>query len=119
MDILRAEVKAMLEGNVPPNITEPIIKTQSSKLVVDGYWGEKTTTALQKYFHTPADGKISKPSMVIKVIQGRVGSKQDGYLGPDTIRKMQKHFGTPIDGVISKPSLMVKEMQRQLNEGRF
>lgn len=97
------------------------IKPQNSiaPLVVDGIWGEKTTRALQRYFHTPEDGVISKPSIVIKAIQGRVGAKQDGYIGPDTIRKMQKHFDTPIDGVISEPSLMVKEMQRKLNEDRF
>ena len=88
-------------------------------LKVDGYWGPATTRALQRYFHTPEDGVISKPSMVIKAIQGRVGAKQDGYRGPETIRKMQKHFGTPQDGVISLPSMMVKEMQRQLNQGKF
>jgi len=65
------------------------------------------------------DGKISKPSLVIKEIQKVVGAKVDGYLGPETITKMQKHLGTPVDGKISKPSLMVKEMQRRLNQGKF
>jgi len=91
----------------------------TDELEVDGKWGPATTRALQRYFHTPEDGMISKPSMVIRIMQGRVGAKQDGYLGPETIRKMQKHFGTSVDGVISKPSMMVKEMQRQLNKGKF
>ena len=92
---------------------------KSPLLKIDGYWGPATTKALQRYFHTPEDGVISKPSMVIRVIQGRVGAKQDGYRGPETIRKIQKHFGTPVDGVISKPSMMVKEMQHKLNAGTF
>jgi murein L,D-transpeptidase YcbB/YkuD len=79
-------------------------------------------TLLQDYnniFNTPQDGVISKPSMLIKAIQQKVGAKQDGYLGQDTIRKMQAHFGTIQDGVISKPSSMVKAMQTALNKNTF
>lgn len=90
-----------------------------ANLKVDGHWGVETTKALQRYFGTIVDGKISKPSMLIKEIQKVVGARVDGYLGKETITKMQKHFGTIQDGVISRPSNMVKELQRRLNQGKF
>lgn len=90
-----------------------------ANLKVDGYWGQETTRALQKYFNTIVDGKISRPSMLIREIQKVVGARVDGYLGKETITKMQKRMGTPQDGVISRPSMMVKEMQRRLNQGKL
>lgn len=112
-----------------PYIVEEVNKKLSNKLAdrsnskadlrVDGFWGEKTTRALQKHFGTPVDGIISSPSILIKAIQKKVGARVDGYLGPETISKMQKHLGTTVDGFISEPSLMVKQMQRNLNSGKF
>lgn len=91
-----------------------------AKLKVDGIWGTETTKALQRYFGTPVDGVISKPSLVIKALQGLVGTKRDGILGPNTITAMQKRFGTTQDGVISKPtSTVVKELQKRLNTGKL
>lgn len=112
----------------------------SANLVIDGYWGTKTTTALQKYFGTTVDGVVShqwptcrqaafangweydktgKGSQLIRAIQGAVDVYQDGLIGPHTINALQRHMGTPIDGELSGPSLCVKEMQKRLNEGRF
>lgn len=90
-----------------------------ANLKVDGYLGKNTIKALQRYFDTPVDGIISKPSVVIKALQKLLRVKADGYLGPVTIRAMQKRFGTPQDGVISKPSVVIKELQRRLNKGRL
>lgn len=110
---VQKEVNQKLGGSSqskPP--TTPQIK-------VDGYWGPETTRALQKALGTVQDGVISRPSLVIKALQGKVGAKTDGYLGVETISKLQRYLKTPVDGKISKPSLVVKEMQRRLNNGTF
>ena len=41
---------------------------------VDRYIGPETIRALQKYLGTPVDGKLSKPSMVVKEMQKRLNS---------------------------------------------
>ncbi|WP_180271575.1 N-acetylmuramoyl-L-alanine amidase [Fredinandcohnia onubensis] len=100
--------------------TEPkIVNPPKENLVVDGYLGPKTISPLQRYFGTPVDGYISKPSIVIKALQKWLRVTQDGYLGPITISALQKRLGTPVDGVISKPSLVIKELQRRLNKGNL
>ena len=63
------------------------------------------------------DGKISRPSSTVKVIQKHVGVTQDGYFGPVTYRAMQRKLGTPVDGKVSRPSLMWKQIQRDINNG--
>lgn len=105
-----------------PNAVDPLTlvgKDLAPKLIVDGYFGELTKAALQRYFRTTVDGIISKPSLVIRALQKLLGVTQDGYLGPITIRAMQKRFGTVQDGIISKPSLVIKELQRRLNKGKL
>lgn len=89
------------------------------ELEVDGYLGVNTISALQDYFGTPVDGKISKPSLVIKSLQRWIGVEADGYLGPISISTLQRRLGTPVDGIISEPSLVVKELQRRLNAGKL
>ncbi|MFD1780055.1 N-acetylmuramoyl-L-alanine amidase [Fredinandcohnia salidurans] len=107
-------------GQKPAPKPEPTpVKPPKENLAVDGYLGPKTISALQRYFGTPVDGYISKPSLVIKTMQKWLGVKQDGYLGPITISALQKRLGTPVDGVISKPSLVIKELQRRLNKGNL
>ena len=104
----------------PP--TNPTPSQNNDKLAVDGYWGPATTRALQRYFGTPVDGYISKPSLLIKAMQKWLGTTQDGYISEPyslMVVALQKRFGTPQDGYISKPSLMVKEMQRRLNNGKL
>jgi len=102
-------------------VAEPIkvVKSVIEALRVDGYLGEKTITAMQKYFGTPQDGIISKPSMMIKKFQKLLEVKQDGYMGDKTISALQKRMGTPQDGVISEPSMCIKELQRRLNLGKI
>lgn len=92
----------------PDVVRNPLLK-------VDGYMGPATIRALQKYFGTPQDGIISKPSMMVKKLQRLLGVQTDGYMGTITIRALQRRMGTPVDGVISEPSMMVKELQRRLN----
>ncbi|MCC3356877.1 N-acetylmuramoyl-L-alanine amidase [Bacillus sp. REN16] len=105
-------------GQTPAPKPQPV-KPPKENLVVDGYLGPKTIRALQRYFGTPVDGFLSKPSLVIKALQKWLGVSQDGYLGPITITALQKRLGTPVDGVISKPSLVIRELQRRLNKGEL
>lgn len=106
-----------------------------ANVVVDGYWGQATTRALQRSLGTPVDGVISGQyrnsvtnqmysvkfssggSTVIRALQRKLGVTADGLIGAQTIRALQKHLGTPVDGIISKASMVVKEMQRRLNSG--
>lgn len=106
-------------GQKPAPKPEPTPEPPKENLVVDGYLGPKTISALQRYFGTPVDGYISKPSLVIKALQKWLGVTQDGNFGPITISALQKRLGTPVDGVISKPSLVIKELQRRLNKGNL
>jgi N-acetylmuramoyl-L-alanine amidase len=104
--------------SIQPSVA-PTKSNSSSVLIVDGYMGVQTIKALQKYFGTPIDGIISKPSLLVKAIQKKVGAKVDGILGVKTISALQRYLGTPVDGKISSPSLMVKELQRRLNKGKI
>lgn len=122
--------------------TKPTKK--KAKLVVDSKWGRAVTRALQRFFDTPVDGKLSGQlrngvtnalygntasfggggSVVIKALQRYLNSKGfnlkvDGLLGAATVRALQSYLGTPIDGVLSRPSVVVGELQRRLNAGTF
>lgn len=113
-------------------------------LVVDGFWGNATTTRLQQLAGTTADGVVSSqaerdrhvdagglPSFewvsnsaasgsdIIAWIQRQVGVRSDRFIGTNTVKAMQAHYGTTQDGVVSGPSDMVRAMQTALNEGRF
>ena len=101
----------------PPKQT--VNKPSTVKLAIDGFEGPETIKAEQRYWGTPVDGVISKPSLMIKKRQKLLGVKQDGYEGPVTIRAEQRRYGTPVDGKISKPSAMIKERQRRLNKGKL
>lgn len=130
-----------LETTTTSNAT-PV--TVLGTLEVDGLWGCATTTALQNYFGTEADGivshqysayKTSNPGLLsstfqwesspsgysplIKAMQVKLGVTQDGYIGPNTIKALQNRYGTGTDGVISSPSPCVKVMQTKLNQGEF
>lgn len=117
---------AVISDSATTTITKVTKKTTKTGIAVDGVWivnnsraSTETTLALQKIYNMKwQDGRISKPSALIKILQKHLGVKQDGYLGPITIRAMQRKLGTVQDGKISTPSsLMVKVMQKQLNKG--
>lgn len=109
------------------------------KLAVDGYWGKKTTMALQKIFETPVDGIVSNQyqryksqnpgldsgwewkdepdgsSTLIKSIQRKVGATPDGHIGPKTIKAIQKWQKSTADGTFSAPSACIKKLQKWCN----
>jgi len=114
MHRFRSDLQKELNGEVKP--VEPVVK---NGIKVDGHMGPETITALQGYFGTIQDGKISTPSMMVIELQKGLGVTVDGILGPVTIKALQKHLGTPQDGVISRPSMMVKALQDRLNKGNL
>src|SRR5690625_4943703 len=63
-----------------PSTSKPKPKPKKEKLVIDGYFGPKTISALQRYFGTPVDGYLSNPSMVIKALQKFLGTPIYGYI---------------------------------------
>lgn len=112
MDMFRSDVQKELDRPV-------VIPTPKAHLRADGYLGPETIKALQKYFGTPQDGIISKPSMMVRKLQKLLGINEDGYMGTITIRALQKRMGTPVDGVLSEPSMCIKELQRRLNNNKL
>lgn len=123
-------VKYDKESTAKPPKKETVTKPSQPKrktsgtLAIDGFKGPLTDRDLQRYFGTPVDGIISRPSLVIKALQRFLNSKGaklnvDGFFGPLTISALQRYFGTPVDGKLSKPSLVIKELQRRLNKGKL
>lgn len=125
-------------------VETPTSTPTDNKLVVDGFWGKKTTTRLQQIFGTTVDGIISnqwamykvknkgleastfdwqskpngKGSQLIRAMQKWAGMKDsecDGEIGTDTIKAFQKKLGTTVDGYVSAPSDMVKALQTWAN----
>ncbi len=94
----------------------------AAALAIDGYMGPATIKALQRYFGTPIDGVISRPSLLIKAMQKWLGTQQDGIISEPystMVAALQRRYQTPVDGKISRPSLVVKELQRRLNRGKL
>lgn len=122
---MNAVRKRLANGTLTtPKPSKPAQKPVSTpaKLVVDGYLGVLTIKALQRYFKTPVDGVLSKPSMVVKAMQKMLGTAQDGYISEpysNMVAALQRRYSTVVDGKISKPSLVIKELQRRLNNGKL
>lgn len=113
-----------LEGKAPA-ITRPV-KVVVNKVVnavtrkaltVDGAFGPSTVRQWQKVMGTYQDGKISRPSSLIRAVQRRLGVKADGLLGPQTWKAIQRRVGVTADGVAGP--LTIKALQRRLNTGKF
>lgn len=128
IELVAKDVVQVSKPKTPEVATKPstqskpktsVTKSPAESLVIDGSFGPLTVRALQRYFGTPVDGVISRPSMAIRALQKLLGVTQDGYFGPITIKALQRRFGTPVDGVLSKPSMAIKELQRRLNRGKL
>lgn len=111
-------------------------------LTEDGYWGPRTTAALQQILGTPIDGVVSSQevenrsillactdgweweidpdgSAVIAAMQSRLGVPDDGIMGPVTINALSARYKIEGNGVLSDPSFSVAAMQATLNNGGF
>lgn len=106
-------------------------KTEAAyQAFVDGILGKGTIRAWQRNARTPVDGKISRPSTLIRKVQ-RHGSKSknvrpryrltgrevDGRLGPDTWAMLQDLMGIKITRRGDKHT--VKALQRRILRGRY
>lgn len=135
-------VLAYIGPNPSDGSLAPSAPAGNSALVVDGYWGSKTTLALQKHYGTEADGEVwhqwkahieafpaltsgwvcdssQKGSPVIRALQGDLGVPTDGILGPATVGALQKKLGIHQSGTLGEGCECVKEMQRRLSAGAF
>lgn len=138
---------AKLQAQITGNAALDGGSTPSNALAVDGYWGNDTTLALQKYFGTPQDGIVSsqdvgwKPrnagltggwewvrnagqgSQLMCTIQAALGVTVDGLFGPKTanalITRYANETGCIQDGKLDAESATIKAMQRHLNAGTF
>ena len=121
-------------ANEPVSESKP---TQSKTVDVDGWWGPKTTKALQKHYGTTQDSIISGQdysskkyhercdesswnygsggSDVIKALQAELHVDQDRYFGPKTIKALQKKLGVDADGYCGKNT--VTALQKWINNG--
>ena len=114
-------------------------------LEVDGWFGQDTVTATQRYFGTVTDGIVSNQaesdkkylpravsgvwqfkkkdytggSSMVKALQKMVGMKEkerDGLCGKKTVKALQKYLEVKVTGKLDEAT--VKEWQKYLNAHR-
>lgn len=129
--------------DVPNPVPPAPTPTPPGTIEVDGYLGPKSIQKWQKVMGTTVDGRISRPSELVKAVQRHLISKSvedkegqrlvvDGYGiasnnderyplkgTTDTIEALQKYLGVSVDGYFSSPSNAVKALQKRLNTGKF
>ena len=125
MDEIAKEVVQCFQITPSSNPGKPATSSPVSggKVTVDGWWGKKTTLALQHIFKTGYyDGIVSNQdpaqkiyllradsgswdfagmgngSDLIGAMQRKVGVKDDGFMGPTTIKAWQRFLGVTVDG---------------------
>lgn len=126
----------------PPYDAEAEAPKPSAGIVVDGWWGRDTTSALQRAFGTPADGEVwhqwqesvkgstaltygwaydlsGDGSPLVAAMQRWLDVEVDGLVGPETLKALQAEMGQRPTGVLDGPSETVMEMQRRLNSGEL
>lgn len=100
-----------------PKVFQQVKAVLTGRLIVDGNMGPATIKRWQQIMHTPADGKISRPSSLILAVQRTTGVHRDGLLGPATWKSIQRRIGVTADGVPGP--VTIKALQRRLNTGKF
>lgn len=122
-----------------PPVTIAPPTNRPDDLLLDGWFGPKTTRVLQARVGSVVDGVISsqwertpsrtkyltsfewvsKPegSKALALVQERLGVDTDGVLGPNTTRAWQARLGVDQDGVLGPRSTAA--IQAALNEGRL
>ena len=124
-----------LNGKMADTPSTPTVEpTPDGKLTIDGVGGTSTVKAMQRFFGTTVDGKItgqnqscSKYYPALKAVKyGKGGSTcvrhlqrwlsiaEDGVWGKDTSKALQKKLGVYADGVFGTDSM--KAWQKYLNE---
>lgn len=111
-----------------------------TKLTIDGWWGNETTKATQKFFGTKVDGYVSNQprkykkflpraseaawqfkrigykggSLMVISMQKWLKVKANGYMGTATVKALQKKLGIKETGKLDIDT--VKAWQRYLNK---
>jgi D-alanyl-D-alanine carboxypeptidase-like protein len=107
-------------------------KRAPTALKLDGILGPATIRRWQQVMGTPADGRITEPSELVKAVQRRLnahgadlsvdgrGIRQDGHTY-HTVRALQRYLGVTPTGALTrgKSSPTIVALQRRLNSGRF
>lgn len=141
-------VQAIIRPPYDGKASMPTDKPHKGDLVVvDGFWGSGTTTALEKLFGTTVDGIVSGQNRIYRArnqglttgwewtsnpggsllmckIQKVCGVRVDGIFGPETANGLIRHFkgdshATVFDGKLDAYSITIKAMQRRANAGTF
>ena len=127
-------------AQAPTQAAQPAENPRPEKLTVDGYWGEKTSDALQYVAGSARDGEIWgqnaahrwrmpgckggwqwmewKPtgSPAIRYLQRACGSDADGIMGPKSINALIWCLGSKkCDGRLDAPSKAIMGLQSWLN----
>lgn len=126
-------------NKTPTSNKKPATERNKSLLAIDGYWGQATTRAAQKYLGTPVDGIVSNQPMVnkqylprcstiswefkqrgykggssvVRAVQRMTGATVDGFFGKASVRALQKYLGVTVDGYCGEKT--VKAFQKYLN----
>lgn len=134
----RLNAGTFLNGATTSTATTTTAST-SSGISVDGWWGNETTTALQRKLGTTVDGIVSgqyssnakymtragngwewnngSGSPMIKALQNKIGASADGYIGQNTIKALQNYLGVSADGICGNDTVCA--LQNGLNGGKF
>lgn len=91
----------------------------TSKVAVDGRWGQATTRRSQKVLGTSVDGIVSKQSVRCKKYLQNASTSSWRFVsrcgnGSLMIRALQRKVGASVDGVAGKKTIMA--LQRFLNK---
>lgn len=117
----------------------PAATPEASALEVDGLWGYETTWHLQRVLGTPRDGIVSGQasrwrsryprltsgwewndgdgSLMIEVLQRKLGVYPDGYFGPATAQALNYHLLRISSSDVSERTVMA--LQLRLRAGRI
>lgn len=98
-----------VSGDVPPAV--PLASAPRTALVVDGGFGRRTLTALQRWLGVTADGKLGP--VTSRALQRKLGVSVDGIWGRETTRALQRLVGVRVDGVWGRET--TRGLQRYLN----
>lgn len=113
--------------------------TKKTVLKVDGWWGNETTKASQKYLETKIDGFVSNQprkykkyltrassaawqfkivgykggSLMVTALQKKLGIRKTGYMDDGTVRALQRTLKVGVNGYLDEAT--VKAWQKYLN----
>lgn len=140
MTTIASEVNKLLESGTSTYSWSKKSTNTRNLLVLDGYFGEKTVRATQRFLKTTVDGVVSnqpscnkkylcnsannvwifknyrycyKGSEMVRALQKLIGTVVDGFMGTQTITALQNFLKINADGYMGAQT--VKAWQNYLN----